>query len=455
LELESLHDRAIRIARKLGLRLAVGLSLLILAVSSYALYSSCIGIADSAVGGQTANFSFWAQVNDRFQIQRTLSGLVGHDHLAAAQVVDSSNAELGFKGSEILHEAFTTNQAWIFSKASIVVMRSYPLVQAEGTESHINGFLRAAVEIPVYYLVILALIQIMMTWLVVRILEGQMVTFASSFTVPVRDFANLADQAKDVYDLRQAIPAETSFREINLLGKKIREMATRLVAQTAAVQEAEKTKELVALSTQVAHDIRSPVLALRHASRNAKDLDNERKSLILLACDRIEGIAEDLLERNRQRRSGEHSFEIGQACADLLREKKDILLDQSVTADLQLDPGVRGLRVKGDSDDFKRILSNLINNSVEAFAATGSKIQIHAITSSENLKLVVEDDGPGIPDEVLARLANGQSPTTKSTGNAIGLAHAKSMMTSWGGTLTIRPKSPRGTEVEMTFVLSK
>jgi signal transduction histidine kinase len=99
----------------------------------------------------------------------------------------------------------------------------------------------------------------------------------------------------------------------------------------------------------------------------------------------------------------------------------------------------------------KRILSNLINNSVEASAGKNI-IQVSTIVSHNHTQLSISDHGSGIPPEILNALnAEGQSLplSTKEKGHGIGMTAAKDDIRLAGGTMTIRSKVGQGTIVEI------
>jgi signal transduction histidine kinase len=94
---------------------------------------------------------------------------------------------------------------------------------------------------------------------------------------------------------------------------------------------------------------------------------------------------------------------------------------------------------------FEHALVNLLLNACEACAA-GSTVDITARSDNQQVAFVVTDDGAGITAEDAAR-ATEPFFTTKPEGNGtgLGLAIANEIVKSHRGTLTIEPRSPRGT----------
>ncbi|MBI4861567.1 MAG: ATP-binding protein [Candidatus Riflebacteria bacterium] len=104
-----------------------------------------------------------------------------------------------------------------------------------------------------------------------------------------------------------------------------------------------------------------------------------------------------------------------------------------------------------DAAEFKReftlALENLISNSFEA-KATGVEIVLGR-TETSALRIVLQDDGSGVPDDLLQRIMT-QRYTTKKGGTSTGVLSAKSLVEKHMGTFEIRGRQKtRGTEVTM------
>jgi two-component system sensor histidine kinase MtrB len=87
-----------------------------------------------------------------------------------------------------------------------------------------------------------------------------------------------------------------------------------------------------------------------------------------------------------------------------------------------------GFRVKGDPDQWERVLVNLFLNSAQAGA---KNIRIEA----QGRQIVVSDDGPGIAPEVLPKIFQ-ERVSTKSIISGLGLYVVRSLVEQNGGTVT-------------------
>jgi len=92
-----------------------------------------------------------------------------------------------------------------------------------------------------------------------------------------------------------------------------------------------------------------------------------------------------------------------------------------------------GLEALGDPRLISRVLSNLVGNSVDALQGRGT-IRIHVDRRNGRIEAAVEDDGPGVPPEILPRLFDPYF-SAKSGGTGLGLAIAKKIVEEHGGTI--------------------
>lgn len=102
-------------------------------------------------------------------------------------------------------------------------------------------------------------------------------------------------------------------------------------------------------------------------------------------------------------------------------------------------------------DDLARVVANLLDNC--AVHATGAPITIRGRTSADRLVLVVRDEGPGIPPELLDR-ATAQGVSTRD-GGGLGLYSARSLVETAGGSIEVSSSEGSGTEVTIRLPLTR
>jgi two-component system nitrogen regulation sensor histidine kinase NtrY len=115
-------------------------------------------------------------------------------------------------------------------------------------------------------------------------------------------------------------------------------------------------------------------------------------------------------------------------------------------------PGIRwsveatpGLEAVGDPRLISRVLSNLVGNSVDALQGRGT-IRIRVDRRDGRIETAVEDDGPGVPPEILPRLFDPYF-SAKSGGTGLGLAIAKKIVEEHGGRIAAGNRAKGGFRV--------
>lgn len=114
-----------------------------------------------------------------------------------------------------------------------------------------------------------------------------------------------------------------------------------------------------------------------------------------------------------------------------------------------IDVEVDAQTVAVDPRLIRQLLLNLVRNAVEALAGLEhGLVRVVAVRRDDALVILVEDDGPGIAEDVAPRLFQAFN-TSKSNGTGLGLAVCKRIAEAHGGTILARPTSPHGTTMEV------
>ncbi|MBI4668495.1 MAG: HAMP domain-containing histidine kinase, partial [Elusimicrobia bacterium] len=206
------------------------------------------------------------------------------------------------------------------------------------------------------------------------------------------------------------------------------------------------------VARQVAHDIRSPLAALDAVIKDVSQLPEEKRIIIRSAASRIRDIANNLIEKHREVQAadkntaaGAPSTAVEPAAIQLLSSLIDPLITEKrlqfrskigIEIEGGLDVSSYGLFAKIQPTEFKRVLSNLINNAVEALGEKGI-VTVSLACDAGQILLKVQDNGPGIPKEILAKLGQRGETHGKAGGSGLGLYHARTSLESWGGSLEI------------------
>jgi two-component system nitrogen regulation sensor histidine kinase NtrY len=100
--------------------------------------------------------------------------------------------------------------------------------------------------------------------------------------------------------------------------------------------------------------------------------------------------------------------------------------------------------VEVDPDQIKRAVLNLVDNAVEAVGGAGLVVvQTEWLAEAQRARIVVADDGPGIPPEDRERLFVPYF-STKATGMGLGLPIVHQIISDHGGSIRVEDNTPRG-----------
>jgi two-component system nitrogen regulation sensor histidine kinase NtrY len=100
--------------------------------------------------------------------------------------------------------------------------------------------------------------------------------------------------------------------------------------------------------------------------------------------------------------------------------------------------------VRVDPQQIKRVLINLIDNAVDALAKHGTiEVVTEVDADAGRVRLIVGDDGPGIPADARARLFV-PSFSTKRRGSGLGLAVVSRIVQEHRGTIRVEANQPKG-----------
>jgi len=117
-----------------------------------------------------------------------------------------------------------------------------------------------------------------------------------------------------------------------------------------------------------------------------------------------------------------------------------------VSLGLSAPPGEESTwKVVGDADRLQRILANLIDNALR-HSPPRSAVHIRLTREGQRIYCDVEDEGPGVPDEIAGTLFDKLTKTADGGGQAgLGLYFCRITVERWGGEIGLRPRIGGGT----------
>jgi signal transduction histidine kinase len=265
----------------------------------------------------------------------------------------------------------------------------------------------------------------------------------------VRPLLALSDAADEVaggsYEV--AVPRRAP-GEIGHLADRFEEMAQRLMES-----EARERNFLMSVS----HELRTPLTAIRgHVSALAEGLvvdpEAQERSLAIVEAEagRLERLVGDILDLARldAHRFTLLSEEVGMD--HLVERAYDTFAEQARTRSIDFSVRVDARPVIiSDGDRVLQIVDNLLSN---AFRATpdGGRIGIELAQDNGNIRVAVQDTGPGIPAGQAERLFR-PFVSGDHGGTGLGLAIARELSHALGGTIELDSEPGRGSRFELVL----
>lgn len=242
--------------------------------------------------------------------------------------------------------------------------------------------------------------------------------------------------------------------EVEDVSRNIDKLRNRLVEEEKNSSELAREKELSELAVQVAHDIRSPLSVLSMMERDDFQFDKQSKTLMAQAAKRIQDITQSLTQKYRK--GDLHALKRGSDVAlasvvleGIFSEKRSFAEDRHILLKSVVTAEVKTAFVNVESVELGRVLSNLLDNAIEALESCERPVKEVLVTISLNCGLVeiaVSDTGPGIAADILPTLSK-KGVTLKKSGTGLGLFHARQVCERAGGKFDLVSRLGHGTSV--------
>jgi two-component system NtrC family sensor kinase len=184
----------------------------------------------------------------------------------------------------------------------------------------------------------------------------------------------------------------------------------------------EKLAAMGQLVAGVAHELNNPLASIIGYSELLTDefsSGSSRNKLdkIIREAQRMRRIIENLLRFARQNNLAKKSTNVATLLQEVLSLREYHLRNQGINLDVRFEPSLPAVAL--DEDQFKQILLNLLNNSIDALEQTRNRtITVHVKRRDERVVIMFDDNGPGFsdPDRVFDPFF-----TTKPVGKGTGL----------------------------------
>ena len=250
--------------------------------------------------------------------------------------------------------------------------------------------------------------------------------------------------------------------ELGVLINSYNKMVEDLEESSRRLAQSEREQAWKEMARQIAHEIKNPLTPMKLSIQYLMKL---KEAGVPGWEEKLESVSKSLLEQIdtlSQTASEFSSFarfyseEITRIDLAALISEQYELFDNRDDITLRFDNEVGEAWVDGRRSQLARVLVNLITNSIQAIDNAGKDSGTVAIrlsaASETSWQVDVEDDGPGVSEEDLAKLFT-PNFTTKKTGTGLGLAICRSILEQSQGTIDYSRSALGG--ARFTIVLPK
>jgi len=230
---------------------------------------------------------------------------------------------------------------------------------------------------------------------------------------------------------------------------------------------ADRLASLGTVASGLAHEIRNPLGGIKGAAQLLRGALHDAELLrcadiIIREVERLDGLVEQLHELATPPRLQLESINIHRVLTDVLSLERQSPAWGGLLLRTAFDPSLPAVR--GDRAQLTQVFLNLVKNAVEALGGAGelavstrldARFQIRRGSERAHcLSVLIEDSGPGIPEEHQQQLF---SPffSTKPRGSGLGLALCHRIVTEHGGTIGYQPRPGGGASFQVTLPASE
>jgi two-component system sensor kinase FixL len=241
----------------------------------------------------------------------------------------------------------------------------------------------------------------------------------------------------------------------DLTGRNIRDQRIQeLQAELAHIQ---RLNELGQVVSTLVHEVSQPLTAISNYVNACRRLveteDQERIQSILQRItdqtNRTRGIVERIRDFVKKRDFQMRAENLSQVIEEAIALTRASVRDGGLTLTVEVDPP--GVQVEIDRVQVQQVLFNLFRNAIEAMQdqPTRDLLVSSRLVQGGMVEISVADTGPGLADEVRAKLFE-PFITTKVSGMGVGLSVCRTIVESHGGRLWADDNLSRGTIFRFT-----
>jgi len=259
---------------------------------------------------------------------------------------------------------------------------------------------------------------------------------------PVKGLSDAMDEvAKGNFDVH--LSTANYIKEIRNIYEKFNLM-TRELRSTEVLQSD--------FISSVSHEIKTPITSIEGYTMllQNRELPEEKREMfvqkILYNTKRLSELVGNILLLSKMEsqvlETKSRNFRLDEQIRQSIMLLESRWEEKTIAFDVDLDSVV----YEGNESLLQHVWNNLLSNAVK-FTPTGSQIRMRLVTDGAQVIFSIEDEGPGIPEELQEKIFNKffqADSSHKQEGNGLGLALVKKILDLCGGTVAVENLPVRG-----------
>ena len=221
--------------------------------------------------------------------------------------------------------------------------------------------------------------------------------------------------------------------------KQNENLISEVESKSSDLVRSERLATIGTMASRVAHDLKNPLTIMHTYAEmltpeilsKLESKDKEKWLRMQNSIFDMDRIIEDVLDFAR-------TTEIKKKSSSFMSILKLAMNHVKFSYGITVNLPEKNITIKCDPRKIEGVLSNLINNAVQAVDGQG-EVNVTTSTDSKFLTIKISDSGPGIPEKNMARIFEPMF-TTKTTGTGLGLVICKSIVEQHGGTISMSNK---------------
>lgn len=233
-------------------------------------------------------------------------------------------------------------------------------------------------------------------------------------------------------DLKTRVPTRQRSDEVGHLALTLNKMLDRIESSV---------HQLHTITDSLAHDIRTPITAVRGKLEGSLDAGSQEEVLeaAISSIEMLDHLSLFLTESLDLAEAGADALRLSQVEVDL-QELLSAIVDyygpSFAEKNLSLEYGGSGSTlVNADPGLMHRMMANLLENEL-AHLPPGGSVRIAFTGTARMVTVLLEDDGPGFPPDLLPYVFERHTKGRNSRGHGLGLAFVDAVIRAHGGTIS-------------------